>query len=79
MPKLFVFKDSYYYLMELRQSKLSFINKWSPCIIQLLQHQLLVFRSLPDVAQDVALFRINLHSLMVPIRALSHCSRLAPS
>ena len=45
----------------------------------LTQHQLLVFRSLPDVAQDVALFRINLHSLMVPICALSHCSRLAPS
>lgn len=64
--------------MELRQSKLSFINKWSPCVVQLLQHQLLVFRSLPDVAQDITLFRINLHSLMVRFCRSSYRSRLVP-
>lgn len=68
VPKLFIYDSSFFFLMEIRGNKLNFLNKWNPCVVQLVKYQLRIYRSLADIAQENTLSRINLHSLMVATR-----------
>ena len=65
VPKVFVFRDTFFFILGKRQSKLNFLNKWAGVYVQLTERQLRIYQSLADVEAENTVQRINLHALMV--------------
>lgn len=69
MPKIFVLNDSFFFLAEMRNSKMNFLSQWMGCVVQLTRYQLRVFRSVADVPMEKTVLRVNLSHLMVGVIA----------
>lgn len=65
VPKIFVYNDCFFFLAEMRNSRMNLINQWSPCVVQITRYQLRVYGNLADIPQDNTSMRVNLHKLMV--------------
>ena len=65
VPKMFVFRDSFFFLAEMRNSKMNFLSQWTACVVQLTRYQLRVFRSVTDIPLERTVLRVNLSHLMV--------------
>ena len=70
VPKVFVFRDTFFFILGKRQSKLNFLNKWAGVYVQLTERQLRIYQSLADVEAENTVQRINLHALMVGWREM---------
>ena len=67
VPKIFVFKDSFFFLAEIRNNKMNLLNQWASCVVQLTRYQLRVFKSVTDVPMEKTVLRVNLSHLMVGV------------
>ena len=63
-------RDTFFFILGKRQSKLNFLNKWAGVYVQLTERQLRIYQSLADVEAENTVQRINLHALMVGWREM---------
>ena len=76
VPKIFVYQDCFFFLAELRTGRLNFINKWVPCVVQLMRNQIRVYHSVAEIVQNDTITRVNLHCLMVGLERISDTKKI---